>query len=327
MVKNVAVCSPIMQQDMVDGLNALAGVKAFGCAADALPALADEVDGIVILTFHYTPPLAARMAEAANKIKWIQLLTAGYDQLEAIGVNPSVTVANAGDTWSPSVSEHTMALMLALSRQARDCETAQRTSRWDSAIRHRVKPLLGLTLLVVGFGSIGREVAVRARAFGMRVAGVTRSGRPQPEADIIHPAERLHDALGEADIVVVAAPSSAANHHLIGARELAACKAGALIVNIARGSLIDTEALIDALSSGHLGGAGLDVTDPEPLPEDSPLWGMPNVIVTPHIGGAASAQYNRRLVDHVVGNGRAFAAGHALRSVVPVPPYRAPAEG
>jgi phosphoglycerate dehydrogenase-like enzyme len=162
-------------------------------------------------------------------------------------------------------------------------------------------------------GSIGGELARRARAFGMHVTGVSRSGRAHPDADQVLPVSCLHEALSQADFVVCAVPGSPTNTGLIGASELAACSRQTVIVNLGRGNVIDTPALLHALQTGTIAGAALDVTDPEPLPYGHPLWQMPNVIISPHLGGAAPERYYDRLAHHVVHNLQARLAGQPLK--------------
>jgi phosphoglycerate dehydrogenase-like enzyme len=155
--------------------------------------------------------------------------------------------------------------------------------------------LNGQVLLIVGFGSIGREVAKRARAFDMRVWGVTRSGKGDlAHAEKILAVEDLHDALPEADFVLIAAPETAETRHLIGAEQIAKMKRGARLINVGRGSLLDEAALVQALKSGVLGGAALDVTRVEPLPAESSLWKTPNLMITPHTSGVSDRLWHRQ---------------------------------
>ncbi len=308
-----------MLNDVLARLEGIEGVQAVGCAPSNLPASAAEVDAMVLAGFHYTPELASALAASSNRCRWLQLLTAGYETLEEIGVPRGILVTNAGDVWSPSVAEHAMALLLALARRLRRCETRQREARWDNAIRNDMLSLHDSRLLIVGLGGIGREVARRARAFGMHLTGVSRSGRPDVAVDRVIRPEQLRPAIAVSDAIVLAVPSSPSTRHMIGAAELAACRPHALIVNVARGDVIDTGALIDALDQGRICGAGLDVTDPEPLPADSPLWRHPNVIVSPHLGGAASPRYYERLVAHIASSVSAFSRGSPLPAQLSLP--------
>lgn len=314
----IAICSPILRDDMIARLDNIPNLEAYACEPAGLVQAAHEADGLVLLGMHYDAALAAALAAPGARVRWIQLLTAGYETMEVFGVPERCAVSNAGDVWSASVAEHVMALTLALMRRFRETEQAQLASQWNAGLRVRVRSLYGARLLVVGMGSIGREVATRAHAFGMWVGGVNRSGRPVAGADAIYPVARLHEALGEADVIVIAAPSGPETRGLIGPAELAACRPGAILVNVARGDLVDSAALIAALDAGRLGGAALDVTEPEPLPSDDPLWQRPDVIITPHIGGAASAEYLTRLSQHVALNAAAFAAGDTPSHLVKI---------
>lgn len=314
----IAICSPILRDDMLARLKDIPGLEAYGCEPADLARAAHEADGLVLLGMHYDAALADALAAPEARVRWMQLLTAGYETLEAFGVPAHCAVSNAGDVWSASVAEHVMALTLALMRRFPETAEAQVAAQWNAGLRVRVRSLYGARLLVVGMGSIGREVASRAHAFGMWVGGVNRSGRPVEGADAIYPASRLHEALGQADIVVIAAPSGPETRGLIGQAELAACRPGAMLINVARGDLIDSAALIAALDAGHLGGAGLDVTEPEPLPPGDPLWRRRDVMITPHIGGAASPAYMMRLSEHVARNIVAFASGDTPTHLVKI---------
>ena len=232
--------------------------------------------------------LRAEQLVHARSLQWIHSTATGvaqlmYPELRASGV----TVTNAGGIFSVPMAEHTMGVILALARNFPDAVRYQDQSKWSvqqlwDKPQH-IAEINGSLLLIVGYGSIGRELARRAKGFDMRVWGVTRSGQgDRTYAEEILPAAALHDALPHADYVVIAAPETSETKHLIGAQQIARMKRGARLINIARGSLLDQTALIDALQSGTLGGASLDVTSPEPLPADSLLWHTPNLFITPH---------------------------------------------
>lgn len=274
---------------------------------------------ILVLPAHfYKAEVAQLVHRHAPRLRFLQTTTAGYEALQQHRVPPAVVVANAGDSFSPAVAEHAMALLLALVRCLPEAVLAQQRQAWARPQLARMDTLAGKTVAVIGMGSIGREFAARARVFGMSVLAVSRSARPEPLADEVFAITALHTVLARADVVLVAAPYSAATHHLLGAPELAACKAGALLINIARGALVDTTALIAALREGPLGGAAIDVSDPEPLPANHPLWEAPNLLVTPHVGGAGGAAGDARLADTVAANVARFVAGEPIRyRVVP----------
>lgn len=191
---------------------------------------------------------------------------------------------------------------------------AQAAHRWDSASRQSLVALRGQSLGIVGVGKTGRSLALKARAFGMRVLGYRRSDQPAEGVDRMYSVERgdsLDDLLATSDYVVLATPLSDATHGMIGARELALMKASAYLINMARGSVIDEPALIEALRAGTIAGAGLDVFEREPLQPDSLLWDMPNVLITPH---ATPAQPEKQTYcyDVVTENIRRYRAGDLL---------------
>ncbi len=312
----VAICSPVVREALHDSLLALEGIEPSLIAPGDLPDAALAADVLVLSGTNYSRELAQALESADRRCRWLLLLSAGYELLEQYGVSPSVRVANAGSVWSPVVAEHTMALLLALARRLPAAFAAQTRSRWDDTIRREMGALTASTLVIVGMGSIGGEVARRARAFGMTIIGVSRSGRSHADADRMYPVSELREALAQADFVVVALPLSSGTKGIIGAGELAACASHVSLVNVGRGPVVDSVALEQALKAGVILGAGLDVTDPEPLPADSALWQLPNVIITPHLGGAAPAQYYRRLTEHVTRNVSAIAAGTQIRDLV-----------
>jgi D-2-hydroxyacid dehydrogenase (NADP+) len=257
--------------------------------------------------------------EAAAQLQWVQKLSTGVNGVPFdLFKDRGIVLTNAG-AYGPNMADHTMAFMLMLSRHIPQILRRQATEGW----LHRDKPvpdpgeLAGQTLLIVGLGGIGLETAKRAAAFGMRILATRRRvDDPVPEfVDELHPAEALHDLLPRADWVSVSVPHTAATVDLIGEREFGLMKRGAHILCLARGGIINTAALLRALDSGRLAGAGLDVTDPEPLPDDHPLWGYPNVVITPHASGQAEAAH-RRLGELIADNIRRFLRGDALRNVV-----------
>lgn len=314
----LVISSPVSKESFERQLRGLGGVDLTWAEPAELPALSRSADAIVMAGLFYCDDLARALDQPDNPCRWLQLITAGYEQLVTSGVPKRITVSTAGSVWSPVVAEQAMLLMLALARRMTKVIAAQERREWDNTIRKDMDMLGGGRLTIVGMGSIGSELAKRAKAFGMKITGVNRSGRPHPAADRTVPAQQLREALSDADFVVVAAPLASDTVGLIGAAELAACPPHAVIVNVGRGAVIDSAALLRALNEGGIAGAGLDVTDPEPLPPDSPLWAMPNVIVSPHIGGAAPERYYERLVDHVVANTRAWMAGAPISDRVTI---------
>ncbi|MFC4605712.1 D-isomer specific 2-hydroxyacid dehydrogenase family protein [Rhodococcus kronopolitis] len=255
-----------------------------------------------------------------DAIRWVQLPFAGIEPWLAAGVVDSArTWTSAAGAYSGSVAEHSIMMLLAGVRSLREqlAATSWRKDEFDP----RVGTVRGSTVAIVGCGGIGRALIPYLAASGARVLAVTRSGTPVPGADETLPADRLDEVWARADHFVVAAPATAATHNLIGRPELARMSRSSWIVNVARGTLIDTDALVDALRAGTIGGAALDVTDPEPLPDGHPLWTLPNALITPHVANPATG-LPRALADHVAGNVARFAAGEQLAGVIdPVAGY------
>lgn len=260
----------------------------------------------------------------APNLRWVALPSAGADGALRAGLVrqegvPIVTTASG--VHAVPISEHVLSVLLLWTYSWPALLELQRAAEWPSYERKdelRVRDLFGATLGIIGLGAIGRRIAQLSRAFGMRVIATRRSARvgdTDPDVDELLPAERVVELLRQADYVIIAAPSTAQTRHLIGADELGVMKPSAFLVNIARGSIIDEDALIAALQSGRIAGAGLDVFATEPLPPESPLWRMPNVIVSPHISGV-NAAYSRRFTDILLDNLARYRAGEPLRNVV-----------
>src|ERR1700674_251566 len=218
-----------------------------------------------------------------------------YPELRDSGI----MVTNPSGIFSVPMAEHTMGLLLALARNFPDSVRQQDKARWSQqeiwGKPQHLTELNGKVLLIVGYGSIGREVAKRAKAFDMRVWGVTRSGEgDRTVAEKIFSAAELHDALPDADFVLIAAPETAETKLLIGAAEIGRMKRGARLINVGRGSLLYEAARTQALESLPLGGAARDVAQTEPLPAESPLWGAPNLFITPHTSGVSDRLWDRQ---------------------------------
>jgi D-2-hydroxyacid dehydrogenase (NADP+) len=257
----------------------------------------------------------------APKLRFVQSLSAGTDQYDkALFAKRGVRLANAQGANERAVAEHAIALILALTRQLHLARDNQRARHWRGMIGDRAlreQELSGKTLLIVGLGRIGTRLAAVARAFDMRVIGVRRTARPAPEAaEEVFAQADLMKALAEADIVALTCPLTPETEGLIGAAALAALKPGALLINVARGKVVDEAALVAALGDGRLRAAALDCFHEEPLPPDSVLWALPNVLVTPHTAGE-TARYEENVVDILVDNlERLWRGETALRNQV-----------
>lgn len=259
----------------------------------------------------------AGMLAGASSLEWLQTNSAGVETYIKPGVlAPGTLLTNATGAYGLAISEHMLGMLLELFKKLELYRDAQKQGRWESL--GGVRAVYGSTVLVLGMGDIGGEFAARCKALGARVIGVRRSPRPCPDfADEVHLLEDLDALLPQADVVAVTLPGTEATRGLLDRRRLARMKPGAVLLNVGRGFIVDTEALCDALESGRLAGAGLDVTDPEPLPPEHRLWRIPTAVVTPHISGFYHLrQTHQRIVGIFVENIKRFQAGQPLRNQV-----------
>lgn len=256
---------------------------------------------------------------AATRLRWVQAWSAGVDRymkLPGLVENDRIVFTNMRGVHGPAIAEHAFAMLLSLTRDLGAFRDAQKKSVWDRAASDRMTTLAGRTMLVVGMGGIGTEIARRAHGFDMRVLGIVRTKRePPPFVDELGTSEDLDRLLGQADVVAVALPLTEETRGLFDARRFARFKEGSRLLNVGRGAIVDTKALLAALESGRLAGAGLDVTDPEPLPEDHPLWARDDVVITPHVSARAELTRERRW-ELLRENLRRFSAGEELLNVV-----------
>lgn len=264
----------------------------------------------------------ADLLAAAPGTRWVQAFSAGIEKCVALPAirTRGIVVTNMQRALGPPMAEHAIALLLALARHLDVYIARGAAGRWDDSPGPGapVQVLAGKTLLVAGLGGIGTEVARLAHALGMRVIATRASDRPGPPfvEQVGKPADLLPFA-ARADAVVAVLPLTAETRGLFDAKFFAAMRRGALFVNLGRGASVVTGDLVAALASGQIGGAGLDVTDPEPLPPGHPLWRAPRTIITPHMSATTDADegHRRRIVRE---NLRRWQAGEALLSVVDV---------
>jgi len=244
-----------------------------------------------------------------DNIEWVQLKLAGIESfLDAGLIDERRIWSNASGFYAANVAEHALGMLIAGLHQF---VPAARRGWAKGAIDPAVQQLHGSTVTIVGAGGIGRELIPRLAACGARVIAVNRSGDPVDGAADTLPVTELDSAWARTDHVVVAAPSTAGTRHMINASVLRALPPHAWVVNVARGPLVDQEALVDALRDGQIAGAALDVTEPEPLPDDHPLWQFDNVLITPHVANPASTLL-ATMAPFVAENIRRFVAGEHL---------------
>ena len=250
------------------------------------------------------------------RLKWIQLQTAGADGYVGGVLAETVQLSCATGGYGHAVSEHMVALTFELLKKLHFYRDEQSRGRWQS--RGLVKSIEGATVLVVGLGDIGAAYARRMKALGSYVIGVRRNAQTKPDfLDELLLSNQFEEALPRSDVVALIVPGTKETSGLIGRSQLAKMKQGSVIINAGRGSAIDTEALCDSLESGPLAGAGLDVTDPEPLPPGHRLWKLENAVITPHVaGGRYMSETGQYVMKLNLENARRFVRGEPLESLV-----------
>ena len=256
---------------------------------------------------------------AAKKLKWLQVTSAGVENFLAIPElkQSAVTLTNMKIVQGVEIADHAFALLLGLTRRIDVAVMDRESETWRSLAQYGPPlELQGKTAVIVGVGGIGTQIAVRAKAFGMTVIGVDPKDIPDsPYLDRTVWPDRLEAVLPEADVVFISAPHTPQTEKMFQAPQFAKMKKGSLFIAVSRGKIYDAMALADALKSGHIAAAGLDVTDPEPLPKNHPLWKTGRVIITPHIAGRSDGEgprYFELFKDNLV----RFAKGEPLRHTV-----------
>jgi len=253
----------------------------------------------------------------AVRLKWLQTMWAGTDEYEAPGILPEgVIMTSSSGSNRLSVAEHMLACVMALCRRLPTYRDSQKAHRWtDEGV---MKTIHGGTVLVLGAGKIGSTFAGMCRALGARTIGLKRTvSGPLPGFDQVYTMDRLEDLLPQADVVALSLPHSPATAGLMNEARLRLMKDDAILVNAGRGSAVDQEALVRIMGEGKLWGTALDVTVPEPLPEDSPLWDIPNLLITPHVAGGMRLEITRKECIRIAqDNLRRYLAGEPLNNRV-----------
>ena len=255
---------------------------------------------------------------AAPRLRWVQSISSGVDSfMYPEFINSPVVLTSEKGLVGEHLADHGFGLLLMLTRQlaaARDLGPDSWNHRPE--LRAEELELSGLTMGIIGFGGTGRAMARRARAFGMQVRAIDKD--PVDPGDGVATVERpaeLGDMLGASDVIAICCPLTEATRNLINTQTLALCKPGAFLINVTRGEVMDENALVEALRRGRLRGAGLDVAPREPLPADSKLWQLPNVVMTPHTAGASQYRAQRNLDRFITNLGR-FARGEELEGII-----------
>ena len=257
-----------------------------------------------------------RLRENCPKLRWIQATSAGiggYVQRLGLDTDEELVFTTAAGTHAVPLAEFALTGTLYLVKGVPDLLDRQRRHHWE---RYTTSSLAGRTVTVVGLGEIGRHTATAFAALGTHVVGVGRPGGTRPDLPgvTVSDTDALEEVLPTTDVLVLATPLTPQTERLLDRRRLALLPRGAVVVNIARGPVVEQDALVELLLDGHLGGAALDVTDPEPLPTDSPLWDLPNVLISPH-SASTLANENEVIVDLFVDNLHRWRDGQPLRNL------------
>jgi phosphoglycerate dehydrogenase-like enzyme len=304
---------PNLNEEDLNTVRAIAPDVNFVVSASAEETQREIEDADAIFEHGVSPEMIRR----AKKLRWIQRGGVGVEGLMFPElVNSDIVLANARGTTGINIAEHVMALILAFSRTINILVKRQMDKVWESRANLPVIEIAGETLGIIGLGSIGLQVAKRAHAFDMRLLAVDATQTEKPDyVESLWRLDRLHEMLEQADFVSICCPLTPETEGMMSTAEFRVMKPTAFLINIARGKIVDQPALIEALRAGKLAGAGLDVTNPEPLPKESPLWEMDNVIITPHHAGQ-SPKAPRRVFELFCENLKRFVAGEPLINVV-----------
>lgn len=253
----------------------------------------------------------------APKVKWVQLNSAGTDGYLEEGVLPKGTVVtNATGAYGLAISEYMLGITLSIMKKFPLYHDQQKQALWQS--QGKVTSVYGSTVLVVGMGDIGSEYALRMKTLGSYVIGIRRTPGEKPDfADEVYTLDRLEECLSRADVVAASLPGTAQTYHLFDEKRFEKMKDGAIFINVGRGGAVESKALAKALKTGKLMGAGIDVAETEPLPPDSELWEIPNLLITPHVsGGYHLPETLERIIRISLDNLEAYLHGKTMKSVV-----------
>lgn len=285
------------------------------------PLTPEQADAFARADVVFTLDVPMDLPPRAPKLRWIQAIGSGVGQYVSARLpDGDIVLTNGAGIGAPPIAEWVLARVLQIIKLLPQHDANAREHRWEMALGGQLQ---GKTMAVVGLGAIGRETARRARAFGVRVLGVRRSwreGLTDPDADELFGPQHLTEVVGRSDIVVLAAPGTDENDNLFDAAMFAAMKPGSIFVNVARGTLVDEAALIDALERGHLRAAAIDVARSEPLPPEDPLWSAPNLYISPH-SSTSQEGYAERAFDLFCRNFERFVRGEPLENVVDIRNY------
>lgn len=261
------------------------------------------------------PP--AEMLIGSSNLKWLQLNSAGSDAYIKEGIlNKNVLLTNATGAYGLAISEHMIGVLLQLYKKLHIYRNNQKLHLWKD--EGQVKSIYNSKVLIIGLGNIGEEFAKRVKAFGAYIIGVRRTNNEKPDfIDELYLMDKIEELLPTVDVVVLTVPGTKETYKMFSKEKLKLMKNGAVLLNVGRGNVVDTDALCDAVESGYLLGAGLDVVDPEPLPENHRIWDIENIIITPHIsGGFHIPETLEKIVEISAKNLSNFINGEKLMNIV-----------
>lgn len=308
---NIVVLMPMDAQQKVQLMSALPG-------GNFIFASAQEISNAALADAHVIiGNIEPFRLHAAKNLQWLQLNSAGADVYVKEGVlKPGTILTNATGAYGLAISEHMIGVLLAIFKKLYLYRDNQSSSQWKD--EGEVKSIYGSTALIIGLGDIGGEFAKRFKALGGYTIGVRRTDVNKPDyLDELYLMDKIDELLPKADVVALSLPNTKETYKMFDAKRIAKMKDNAVLLNVGRGTCIDTEALCDALESGKLMGAGLDVTDPEPLPSDHRLWTIKNAIITPHVSGDYHLkETHNRIVRIAIDNLKAYANGEDMRNLV-----------
>lgn len=272
----------------------------------------EMVAGVEVILGNVPP----QVLKAADSLKWLQLNNAGTEGYCDGTLPKGVILTNATGAYGLAISEHMIGVLFELQKKLNLYQTNQLSHTWKN--EGHVRMIQGSHVLVIGLGDIGTAFAQKMKALGCRTTGIKRREGRKPEGvDDLYTMERLEQQLPKADIVAMCLPGNADTYHLLNRERIALMKESAVVLNVGRGITIDTEALTEALQEGRIAGAALDVTDPEPLPADHPLWDMKHVILTPHISGKFDLPETlEQILDICIENLECYMVQRPLRNVI-----------
>lgn len=309
--KNILVVMPVNEKHKGQILEAAIGENViFASSKDISDATLADMDIII-------GNIETSRLKDARSLKWLQLNSAGSDTYARKGImQEGALLTNATGAYGLAISEHMIGMLLELIKKLNLYRDNQKKSLWKD--EGQIKSIYGSTILIVGLGDIGGEFAKKVKALGAYTIGIRRKNSVKPDyLDELYLADELDKVLPRADIVALSLPATKDTSKLFSRERFAIMKEGAVLLNVGRGSAVDSDALYDAITAGHLYGAAIDVTDPEPLPADHKLWKLDNMVITPHISGDFHLQETHdRIVRIACENLRAYLKGGKLKNQV-----------